>query len=237
MKLILSICLTFSIFGCYKYSDESPSTENKEKLSYSFGYNNSEWKIYNLNNNEITFIPQKYDQIPKIMKLDVQVNSKNPKINTIYMWYGGPDNQNSNGETPMTYNPISLVNTVNLAEINKDYNIYPPKDGLYRAWSIPDQPIAMSNINNQGNLDINLYIEPETYLSIVKKDIYLIDNNNSFVERKYKTSYGIYGGLYYGMKFIKHDIFRRVVINAHSSYSNSDVTFDSDFITVSTTYE
>lgn len=237
MKMILSVFVLCLVLGCKNYSEDMPNTDSKEKLSYSFGYNYSDWLMYDANNTQINFDSNKYDRIPKIMEVDIKVISKSPKTATIYMWYGGSDNTNTNGETPMTYNPEKLVDIINLAEKDKDYKIYPPKNDAYKAWSIPEQPIATLEVNNKNVLNINLYLEPETYLSITKKDIYLIDTNNSFVERKYRTNYGIYGGMTYGMKFIKHSILRRVFINAHSSYSNKDINFDSDFINVSTTYE
>ncbi len=236
MKLIMILILSFLSFGCHKYSDETMPSETKEKLGFSMGYNNSDWKIFDLNDKEI-IPPEKYDNIPKIMKLDVKLISKNPKTETIYMWYGGPDNINNNGETPITYNPIALVSVINLAELNSEYKIYPPKNSSYRAWSIPSDPIATSEINNGKNLEINQFLEPETYLTVIKKDIYLIDNDRSFVERKYKTSYGIFGGMYYGMKFTKNQIFRRASIFALSPHTKEEISFDSGFINVSTTYK
>lgn len=243
MKLIYPLSVLIIILSSCKVYVDDEFNNGKEPLPHISAYYNSvpDWTILDINNNQLNYKPTEFDREGKILKVDITINSKKPQRGEVLMWYGGDSNTIYNGETPISSQPMALVNMINLAEINKEYKIYPPQNNSYKAWSISYEPISKYDISKSNSiykpsLDINLYLEPKTTLSITVKNIYIINKENSFIEHKKVKRYGIFGNIYDRIKFSQEKTYRRIFIKAQSKFDNSIIDIDSDFLNVKTEY-
>lgn len=239
-KIKSYILISLILSSCHEYNDGM--YERKEPLTHSTAYYNSvpEWKLLDNNNQSINGKLDYFDTQGKILKVEITINSKKEHQNgTVLLWYGG-DSNIYNGETPLSIQPQSLIKMINLAKVNTKYKILPPQNNEYKAWAINSYPIELSNksnsslINNSKPLNINLYLYPETTLDIIKKDVYVINPDNSFVERKKIKYYGIFGSISDVIRFSQIETYRRIFINAKSIINNSEINIDSDFVLVKT---
>lgn len=237
---VFSVLVFILISSCNEYSEENDLYENKQTLPHKTAYYNSvpDWRMIDKNGNDINGKLNYFDREGKILKVEITVNSKQKQLGTVLMWYGGDSNV-YDGETPLILQSESLIKMINLAKISEEYTIFPPQNNPAKAWSISYNPINLYDKSNSKSLlnkslSINLYLEPKTTLTIIKRNVYIIDTKNSFIERKKITSYGIFGSISDVIKFKQTKTYRRIVIKAKSNIDNTDLNLDSGFVNVKT---
>lgn len=214
------ICLFFiTLSSCKEYKDYDPEN-GKDYLHSSFGYGYSlaeEWNLVDINYNKINIdsLKMKYDSVAKIIKVKMSVYDKNrievSSNDEVLLWYGQYTDLSLN--EPILKPEINITNIVNFIDKNKEYILYPTKNKHSNAWSIATEPFSNKYINISG----------DQTLHVIKKEVYLINNQNSFEERRKFTQYGIFGNIYDVLKFSRIKKMVNYHIEAESDTNKADI--------------
>ena len=213
LNITLITLIALLSMSCHEYSEEN----QKDFLYSSFVHStNQVWKLIDSTYKEIPLdsLVLSKDYNAKILKTDITVYDKTNKElsnDTVLLWYGA--NDQGTGGTPFFEAPKNLVNIINFIPKTKSYFIYPPQDKPYSVWSLPTEPFVDKFVN----------IKKEDFIRVIKKESYLINRTNSFIEDKYATQYGIWGNIYDILKFSRKVRIFRIYIEAISETNPTDI--------------